>query len=102
LNDLRIVFGAKDKMRSEDIITALTELPESRWQRFHADGSPLDYRDLASLLREYDIRPRDVWIHGRTSKGYFADDLRDAWERYVHPSTVREDREVREDSNGAG
>jgi hypothetical protein len=100
LRDLRIVFRSKDKMRSEDIIAALTELPESPWRRFHADGSPLDFRDLARLLKEYDISSRDVWIDGASAKGYTADDLRDVWERYVHPSTVREDREVREGSNG--
>jgi Protein of unknown function (DUF3631) len=92
LRDLQIVFGPNDKMRSEDIIIALTELQESPWQRFHRDGNALNYRDLAALLKEYDIRPRDVWIDGRASKGYFADDLTDAWDRYVHPSTVREDR----------
>jgi len=100
LRDLQIVFGPNDKMRSEDIITALTELSESPWQRFHADGSPLDFRDLARFLREYDIRPRDVWIDGSSSKGYHADDLRDAWERYVHPSTIREVREVRDGLDG--
>ena len=99
LRDLQIVFGSNNKMRSEDIVIALTELEESRWQRFHADGSALNYRDLATLLKEYDIRPKDVWIDSRASKGYFTDDLRDAWDRYVHPSTVREDREVREGSN---
>jgi len=99
LRDLQTVFRSNDKMRSEDIINALTELEESPWQRFHADDSSLNYRDLAALLKEYDIRPRDVWIDNRASKGYFADDLRDAWERYVHPSTVREAREVREGSN---
>ena len=88
-------------MRSEDIITALTELPESPWRRYHADGSPLDFRDLAGLLKNYGIRPRDVWIDGGAAKGYTADDLRDAWERYVHPSTVREDREVRDGLGGA-
>lgn len=100
LRDLRIVFGASDKMRSEDIIGALMELPESPWRRFHADSSPLDFRDLAGLLKDYDIRPRDVWIDGGSSKGYTADDLRDAWERCVHPLTVREDREVRESLDG--
>ena len=88
-------------MRSEDIITALMELPESLWRQYHADGSSLNYRDLATLLREYDIRPRDVWIDAASSKGYHADDLRDAWERYVHPSMVREVREVREGLGGA-
>ena len=96
LHDLQIVFGTNDKMRSEEIITALTALEGSPWQGFHADGSSLNYRDLASLLREYDIRPRDVWIDGAASKGYHADDLRDPWDRYVHPSTVREVREVRD------
>jgi hypothetical protein len=43
-----------------------------------------------------------VWIDGSSLKGYFADDLRDAWDRYVHPSTVREDREVREDVDRTG
>jgi hypothetical protein len=99
LSDLRIVFVAKDRMRSEDIINSLTELEESPWQRFHADGGALNYRDLAALLKEYDIRPRDLWTDGRASKGYFADDLRDAWDRYIHPSTAREDREVRDGSN---
>lgn len=88
LSDLRKVFGTKDKLRSEDIIAALVELPESPWLRFHADGSQLDYRDLARLLREYDVRPRDVWIDAASAKGYAADDLHDAWERYVHPSAV--------------
>src|SRR6202022_3062081 len=41
LHDLQVVFGTNDKMRSEDIITALTELPLSPWGQYHADGSPL-------------------------------------------------------------
>jgi len=94
LRDLHFVFGTKNKMRSEDIIAALTELPESSWQRFHADGSSLNYRDLAGPLKDYGIRSTDLWIDGGSSKGYTADDLRDAWERYVHPSICREDREV--------
>ena len=102
LSDLRIVFGTTDKMRSEDVIAALIELAESPWHHFHADGSPLDFRDLARLLRVYDIGPKDVWIDAASAKGYTADDLRDAWDRYTYPSTVREDREVREGSNGAG
>jgi hypothetical protein len=60
LRDLQVVFGSNDRMRSADTINALTGLEESPWQRFHADGSALNYRDLAALLKEYDIRPRDV------------------------------------------
>jgi hypothetical protein len=34
---------------------------------------------------------------GRCAKGYVADDLRDAWERYLSPSEEREVREEREE-----
>ncbi len=73
--------------------------PESRWNDFHGHGSAITDRDLSRLLRPYGIRSKDVWMGDRSAKGYTADDLRDAWERYVHPSTVRENREVREDSD---
>jgi hypothetical protein len=94
LRDLRIVFGANDKMRSEDIVNALSELPESPWRRFHADGSAVNFWDLSRLLKEHGIRPKDVWIDGGCAKGYTADDLWDAWERYAEPLTVREHREI--------
>jgi hypothetical protein len=87
---------------SESSSGRTTKCAARRWRRFNADGSSLDFRDLAGLLKEYDISPQDVWIDGASAKGYTANDLRDAWERYVHPSTVREDREVREGSNGTG
>ena len=87
LRDLQIVFGTKDKMRSEEIVTALTELQDSPWQSFHGDGVPLNFRDLAKLLKDYGVYSKDVWVGDRSWKGHTADDLRDAWERYVHPST---------------
>lgn len=83
LNDLREIFGTQEKLRSDNIVAALIELPDSPWGRFHADGKPLDFRDLARLLRQYDVRSRDIWVRGASAKGYTADDLQDAWERYL-------------------
>jgi Protein of unknown function (DUF3631) len=100
LRDLQIVFSDEDKMRTEDILVRLCSLPESPWRHLHAHGDPITDRDLSRLMRPYGIRSRDVWVEGRSAKGYNADDLRDAWERYVHPSTVREHREVREGLDG--
>jgi len=83
-------------MATQEILAGLCSLPESRWQHFHGHGNAIIDRDLSRLLRPYGIRSKDVWVEGRSAKGYTADDLRDAWERYVNPSTVRENREVRE------
>jgi hypothetical protein len=102
LQDLQTVFSGRTKMRTEEILAKLCSLPESPWQHFYGHGNAITDRDLSRLLRPYGIRSKDVWVEGRSAKGYTADDLRDAWERYVPSSTVREDREVREGSNGTG
>jgi hypothetical protein len=86
LRDLRAVFGDHDKLRSDQIVTDLSALPESPWRRFHANGNALNVRDLSRLLKDYGVSSRDVWLDGRSAKGYTADDLRDAWERYTPPA----------------
>ncbi|WP_158086644.1 DUF3631 domain-containing protein [Mycobacterium scrofulaceum] len=94
LRDVQTVFGDTTKMSTQDILAGLCALPESRWNHFHGQGSAITDRDLSRLLKPYGIHSKDVWVCDRSAKGYTADDLRDAWERYVHPSTMREVREV--------
>lgn len=101
LRDLQTVFGSEGKMRTEEILDALRGLPESLWLHFHAHGEAITDRDLSRLLRPYGIRSKDIWVENRSAKGYAADDLQDAWERYVHPSTIGEDREDREGLGGS-
>lgn len=97
LSDLRIVFGLSDKLTTERILQQLSGLAEAQWRYFHHNGEALNARDLSNCLRPYGVRPVDVWIGGRSAKGYLADDLRDAWERYLPPSDEREIREEREE-----
>jgi hypothetical protein len=84
LRDLRTVFDGHDKLSSVAIVTALAELPEAPWATYHANGTPLNQRDLAKGLAKYGLRSCDIWLPntGRSVKGYKADDLRDAWGRY--------------------
>ncbi|OBE94369.1 hypothetical protein A5776_23435 [Mycolicibacterium elephantis] len=98
LRDLQTVFGRDDRLSTEEIVRRLTDLEESPWLQFHYDGSPINARDPSRLLRPYGIRPKDIWMSGdrKPLKGYSADDLKDAWERYVPPSVIREKREDRE------
>jgi hypothetical protein len=96
LRDLQTVFSDGAKMSTQDILARLCALPESRWNHFHGHGSAITDRDLSRLLKPYGIRSKDVWVGDRSVKGYTADDLRDAWERYLQPLTMREMREVRD------
>ncbi|WP_284226868.1 DUF3631 domain-containing protein [Mycobacterium antarcticum] len=81
LSDLRTVFGNVGKLRSADIVAALSKLPE--WEHFHSNGTALTALDLSKLLKGYGVSSRDVLVGGKPYKGYTADDLRDAWDRYT-------------------
>lgn len=84
LKDLKQVFGSADHMSTNDILNALYDIEEAPWASLK--GKPLDARGLAYRLRSYDIKPRDVRIGEKILKGYYAEDLWDAWERYLSPS----------------
>jgi Protein of unknown function (DUF3631) len=87
LGDLREVFDQADAeaLYSTTILEALHQLDEAPWADWY--GHPLRPRELASLLRAYGVRPRDVREHGTgpQRKGYARADLHDAWRRYLPP-----------------
>ncbi|WP_436843243.1 DUF3631 domain-containing protein [Streptomyces narbonensis] len=89
LADLRDVFSGADRMATAQIIEKLAALDDSPWSDLR--GKPLNSRSLYWRLREYatadnkPIRPRNVRTAAGTLKGYCAEDLRDAWMRYLPP-----------------
>jgi hypothetical protein len=71
LRDVQTVFGSNDKMRSEQVVAQLLALPDSSWQHFHHNSATaFNALDLSRLLKDYGIQPKDVWIDGRSAKGY--------------------------------
>ena len=86
LADLREVFGAAEALYTTSILEALHKLEDAPWPDWY--GHPLSTRDLARLLRPYDIRSKSVREHGTgpSLKGYARADLHDAWQRDA-PST---------------
>ena len=84
LADLREVFGARDVMKTPEILAALSALPELIWSDIR--GKPLDDRGLAGLLRQYEIKPKAMRFGAVTLRGYARVDLMDAWRRYLGPS----------------
>jgi hypothetical protein len=81
LGDLRTVFGTVDKKTTDEILRALHAIDEAPWGDMR--GKPMTDRDLARLLRPYDIKPKLVKISGDVSRGYYRADLTDAWRRYL-------------------
>jgi hypothetical protein len=83
LGDLREVFGNEDALYTTTILDRLHKLEDAPWVDWY--GRPLSTRDLAKLLRPYQVRSKSVREHGTGAslKGYARADLHDAWQRYV-------------------
>jgi hypothetical protein len=81
LADLRVVFGATDRMGTETVLARLVELDESPWADLR--GKALDSRGLAYRLKPYGVNSTKVKIGDASVRGYRREDLHDAWQRYL-------------------
>ena len=88
LRDLLKIFGEAESLHTNEILEKLVEIPESKWGHYHYDGRSLGTRDLSKLLKNYCVSSRDIRREGIVRKGYKADDLADAWRRYVPTSAL--------------
>jgi hypothetical protein len=88
LADLRQIFQAADAeaLYTSTILDRLHTLEDAPWADWY--GRPLSTRELAKLLRPYQVRSKSVREHGTGAslKGYARADLHDAWQRYVVPT----------------
>ncbi|MCQ4044642.1 DUF3631 domain-containing protein [Streptantibioticus rubrisoli] len=90
LTDLRDkVFCGADRVPTAVIIECLLGMDDAPWGDL--DDKPINSRTLAKLLGQYvtpankPIRPRGIRTASGTPKGYYAEDLTDAWARYCPP-----------------
>jgi len=81
LMDLRIVFGDLDAMTTSGILEDLQRLEEAPWGDLY--GKPLQPRQLARMLKQYEVKSTKVKVEGRSLQGYRREDLWEAWERYA-------------------
>jgi hypothetical protein len=84
LADLREVFGAADALFTQTILDKLHALGESPWADW-SYGKPFSARDLADLLKQHQVKSRQLRIGEDSRKGYRRADLEDSWARYLPP-----------------
>ncbi|MDX2822027.1 DUF3631 domain-containing protein [Streptomyces ipomoeae] len=90
LTDLRDkVFCGADRMPTAVILEMLLTLDDAPWG--DVDDKPINARMLSKLLGQYvtpankPIKPRGIRTPSGFPKGYYAEDLTDAWTRYCPP-----------------
>jgi hypothetical protein len=71
-----------EKIHSIDLVTKLCAQTQWPWVTCNK-GKPLDQLLLAKILGGYGIKPDNIRIGDESKRGYWSDDFRDAFARYV-------------------
>lgn len=81
-----VIESSHDRVKSwrQAILDALHKLDEAPWHDYF--GRPMNARDMAKLLRPYQVSSVDVKLDGVNRKGYRRDHLYDSWTRYLPPA----------------
>lgn len=89
LEDCLTVLGQHESIRTETLIKGLSELPERDYGSL-CYGKGIDSRWLSKKLGLYDIRPKTIRFGESTAKGYYATEIRGAYERYSLSAPIPE------------
>jgi putative DNA primase/helicase len=84
LDDIRALFVERDvdRIASAYIVSVLVEKEERPWPEYRK-GKPITARQVASVLKPFEITPHSVRIGSMTPKGYELADFKDAFGRYL-------------------
>lgn len=85
LGAIREAMGNSDRITTEDLLTFVNEsdeLPFGGWR----DGKGLDARNLAKILKRYEVHPKTHDFDGRKAKGYLREQLQEPWDRWLPKS----------------
>jgi hypothetical protein len=89
LRDVKTIFTNRDSVAlgTAELLTDLRGIPESLWAVLGKDQTGLTPRGLATFLRRYGIKSKNIRIMGRIVKGYERGQFADAWNRYPSPTS---------------
>ena len=101
LEDIRSVFAAKGVGRapSADLVEALLAMKDRPWPELGKAAKPITQNKLAKLLKDFGIRPDDVWTGGKPLKGYTIGQFEDAFHRYLPDPLVQAARTLGQQEN---
>jgi hypothetical protein len=93
-NNLALERGERGEIFTKDLISLMAADDEGRWKTYGKDNQAITDRQLARLLKPYNIYSRDLYpqgANGPRGKGYQRDQFTDAWTRFLEPEDVEPD-----------
>jgi len=99
LIDIKALFENEfaDRLTSAFICEELIKMEDRPWPEFGRSNKPLSTRQLAKLLKPFEINPGTVRTCDSNAKGYKKEDFVDAFNRYL-PKSIRHNVTTESDS----
>jgi putative DNA primase/helicase len=88
LADIKLAFGEAESMWSIDLVAALNADQERPWATWNK-GKPISQKQLANLLKPFEVISEAIWINGSSAKGYKRVRFEDVWASYLGQNTLR-------------
>ncbi|MGD0465908.1 MAG: DUF3631 domain-containing protein [Gammaproteobacteria bacterium] len=82
LTDIYEIIKNKDRITTENLLSALRSDQEKRWFTYER-GSPMNARQLSKQLKLFGIRSKSVRFNYDIKKGYTTDQFADVFNRYI-------------------
>ena len=103
LEDIRSVLATKsvDKLSSAELVEALLAMKDRPWPELGRAAKPITQNKLAGLLKDFGIRPCNVWVGAKPLKGYGRGQFEDAFARYLSDRLVQTARALGQQENEA-
>jgi Protein of unknown function (DUF3631) len=85
LEDIRSALETKgvDKLPSAELVEALLAMKDRPWPELGRAAKPITQNKLAGLLKDFGIRPCNVWVGNKPLRGYSIGQFEDAFRRYL-------------------
>jgi putative DNA primase/helicase len=89
LLDLLLLFvgGNFEKLQSRTLVEGLNAKEDRPWMALRT-GNKIDELWLSRQLRPYGVRPKMLWMEGRTARGYCKEDFGEVFRRYIPQSEL--------------
>jgi Protein of unknown function (DUF3631)/Bifunctional DNA primase/polymerase, N-terminal/Primase C terminal 1 (PriCT-1) len=96
LDDIREAFRKdEDRLSGKELRERLKSDEEKPWANWGKGDSGLTARAMATLLDDFDIGSKQVWVDGKNLRGFERTDFKDAWTRYLPENGVSGARTAR-------
>lgn len=104
LADIQDIFENEktlERISTEELLKKLHEMEDRPWPEWYR-GQPITARQIAKLLKSYEIAPKKMRFGYDTGRGYELEKFKDAFDRYLNGTVEQRNNNNKLEENSPG